>query len=37
MSLLWGWEKDDIFRFLHFALANGVCTSRYKLEGRYLV
>lgn len=30
MSLLQGWDKDDVLRFVHFALANGTHKSRYK-------
>lgn len=37
MSLLWGRGKDDVFILVHFALANGTCTSIYKWEMRYLI
>lgn len=33
----WGWKKDCVFRLMHFALANGTCTSMHTLEVSYLV
>lgn len=37
MSMFWGWVNDDVFRLVHFALANGLVYPCVSWKGDNLV